>query len=101
MEDPRVQALFKQSRHKSLFVVVISEVSYELGKETIRFTGNIYHIIKLNNYRDVQKFYRDKNSMVMILNKFKYLNSTCWRENHFPFTVDMTEDKYTGRYRLG
>ena len=39
--------------------------------------------------------------MYMILKEFNFLTYTCWNENYQPLTVDMTEDKYTGRYRLG
>ena len=39
--------------------------------------------------------------METISNEFKYLTSTCWNKNYQPFTIDMTEDKFTGRYRLG
>ena len=33
--------------------------------------------------------------------KFKLLTSICWNEKYQPLTIDMTKDKYTGRYRLG
>ena len=39
--------------------------------------------------------------MDMTLNEFILLSSTCWNQNHQPLTIDMTKDKYTGRYRLG
>ena len=39
--------------------------------------------------------------MDMTLNEFKYLISTCWNKNCQPLTIDMTRNKYTGRYRLG
>ena len=39
--------------------------------------------------------------MDMTLDEFKYLTSTCWNKNYQPFTIDMTKDKYQGRYRLG
>ena len=39
--------------------------------------------------------------MDMPINEFKFLTSTCWYEKHQPLTIDMTKDKYTGRYRLG
>ena len=44
--------------------------------------------------------YQDKASRDMIPNEFKYLTSTCWNENYQPLTIDMTKDKYTGRYRI-
>ena len=101
MNDPRVQAMFKSSRHKNLSIFIISQDYYELPKRTIRANGNIYHIFKPNNFRDVQNLYQDKASMDMTLNEFKLLTSTCPNKNYQPLTIDMTKDKYTGRYRLG
>ena len=101
MDDPRVQAMFKRSRHDNLSIFIISQDYYELSKKTIRCNGNIYHIFKPNNFRDVINLYQDKASMDMTLNEFKLLTSTCWNKNYQPLTIDMTKDKYTGRYRLG
>ena len=78
--------MFKRSRHINLSVFIISQDYYELGKKTIRCNGNIFHIVKPNNFRDVLNLYQDKNSMDMTLNEFK---------------DDMTKDRYQGRYRLG
>ena len=101
MEDSRVQAMFKRSRHNNLSIFIISQDYYELSKKTIRCNGNIYHIFKPNNFRDVINIYQDKASMDMTLKEFKILTSTCWNKNYQPLTVDMTKDKYQGRYRLG
>ena len=100
MDDPRVQAMFKRYRHNNLSIFKISQDYYELSKKTIRSNGNIYHIFKPNNFRDVRNLYQDKASMDMTLNEFKYLTSTCWNEKYQPLTIDLTKDKYTGRYRL-
>ena len=100
MDDPRVQARFKRSRHNNLSIFMISQDYYELSKKTIRCNGNIYHIFKTNNFRDVQNLYQDKASMDMTLKEFKYLTSTCWNEKYIPLTIDMTKD-VIGRYRLG
>ena len=100
MNDPRVQAMFQRSRHNNLSNFIISQDYYELTKKTIRCNGNIYHIFKPNNFRDVLNLYQDKASMDMILNEFKYLTITCWNEKYQPLTIDMTKDKYCGRYRL-
>ena len=101
MNDPRVQAMFKRSRHNNLFVFIISQDYYELPRRTMRANDNIYHIFKPNNFRDVTNSYQDKVSMDMTLNEFKLLNSTCWNKNYQPLTIDMTKDRYQGRYRLG
>ena len=101
MNDPRVQAMFKRSRHNNLSIFIISQDYYELPKKTIRASGNIYHIFKPNNLLDVRIIYQDKASMDMTLDEFKYLTSNCWNEKYQPLTIDMTQDKYTGRYRLG
>ena len=39
--------------------------------------------------------------MDMTLNEFKLLTSTCWIEKYQQITIDLTKNKYTGRYRLG
>ena len=101
MDDSRVQAMFKRSRHNNLYILIISQDYYELSKNTIRCNGNIFHIFKPNNFRNVINLYQDKSSMDMTLNEFKLLTSTCWREKYQPLTIDVTKDKYTGRYRLG
>ena len=57
MNDPRVQAMFKRSRHNNLSIFMISQDYYELPYQTIRANGNIYHIFKPNNFRDVQNLF--------------------------------------------
>ena len=101
MDDPRVQAMFKRSRHNNLSIFIISQDYYQLCKKTIRCNGNINHIFKPTNFRDVINLYQDKASMDMTLKEFKFLTSTCWNKNYQPLTIDMTKNKYTGRYRLG
>ena len=101
MDDPRVQAMFKRSRHNNLSIFIIGQDYYELSKKTIRCNGNIFHIFKPNNFRDVLNLYQDKSSMDMTLNEFKLLTSTCWNEKYQPLTIDMTKGKHTSRYRLG
>ena len=101
MNDPRVQAMFKSSRHNSLSIFIISQDYYELPRRTIRANGKIYHIFKQNNFSDVLNIYQDKISMDMTINEFKLLTSTCWNEEYQHLTIDMTKDKYQGRHPLG
>ena len=91
MKDPRVQAMFKRSRHNILSLFIISQDYYELSKKTIRANGNKCHIFKPNNFLDVRNIYQDKASMDMTLNEFRYLTSTCWNELYQPITYDMTK----------
>ena len=63
MDDPRVQAMFKRSRHNNLNIFIISQDYSELSKERKRCNGNIYHIFKPNKFRDVQNLYQDKTSI--------------------------------------
>ena len=91
MDDPRVQAMFKRSRHNNLSVFVISQDYYEVKK--LRCNGYIFHIFKPNSFRDVLNLYQDKSSMDKTLNEFKLLTSTCWNEKYQPLTIDMTKVK--------
>ena len=101
MNDPRVQAMFKRSRHNNLSIFIINQDYYELPKRTIRANCNIYHIFRPNNFRDELNTYQDKSSMDMTLIEFKLLTSICWNEKYQPLFIDMTKDKFCGRYRLG
>ena len=78
MKDSRVQAMFERSRLNSLSIFIISQDYYELPKKTIRANGNICHIFKPNNFRDLQSHYQGKGSMDKSLNELIYLTSTCW-----------------------
>ena len=101
INNDKIQAMFKRGRHNNLSIFIISQEYYELPKKTIRANGNIFHLFKTNNYLDVRNIYQDKASMDMTLDEFKSLISICWNKNYQPLTIDMTKDKYTGRYRLG
>ena len=59
LNDPRVQALFKISRHKNLSIFLIGQNCYELPKGTIRANANIYHIFKPKKFRDVLSLHQD------------------------------------------
>ena len=78
IDDPRTQATFKRSGNSDLSICIISLVSNELPKRTLRVNGNIYHIFNLNNFRDVRNLYQDKTSMDMTPNEYKFLTSTSW-----------------------
>ena len=101
INNDKIQAMFKRGRHNIIYFFIISQEYYELPKRTIRANGNIYHNFKPNRFRDVQNLYQDKASMDMNPNKFKKLTSTYWNTNYQPLTIDMTKDRYQGRYRLG
>ena len=101
MNDPRVQATFKRSRHKNSSIFIINQDYYELPKRTIRANGTLYHIFEANNFRDVKNLYQDKQYMDMTNKGIKYLSSSCSGEKYQPLAIDMTENKKTGRYRLG
>ena len=101
VNDPREQAIFVRFRHNISSHFVISQEFYELPKRTIRANGNNYHIFKPNHFRDVEKRYQNNASIDMTLNGIKNLTSTCWNEKYQPLTIDRTNDKHSGRYRLG
>ena len=94
MNDLRVQAMFKRSRHNNLSIFIISQEYYELPKKTIKTNGKIYHIFKPNSFLLVRNIYQDKASMDMTLDELKYLTSTCWNKNYQPPLIDMTKDKF-------
>ena len=88
INNDKIEAMFQRGRHDKLSIFIFNQDYYELPKITIRANGNIYHIFKPNNFRDVQNVYQDEESTDMTLNKFKFLTSTCWIEKYKPITID-------------
>ena len=78
-----------------------AKITTNFPKRRLELTEISITFFKPNNFLDVRIIYQDKASMDMTLDEFKYLTSTCWNKNYQPLTIDMTKDKYTGRYRLG
>ena len=75
--NDKIEGMFKRSRHVNLSIFLISQDYYEIPKRTIRANGNIYHILKPNNFRDVINLYQDKASMDLTFSEYKFLTSTC------------------------
>ena len=82
MIDPQDQTSFERSRHSNISSFIRSQQSFELAQRTIGANGNIYHLSKPNNFRDVQNLFQDKASKDITLTELKLLNSTCWHEKH-------------------
>ena len=94
MCDSRVQAMFEQSRYNSLSLFITTQGYYELPKRTLGVNGNIYHIFKPRNFRDLQKIYQDKHLWTdMTLAEFQTLTSICWNEKNQPLVIDKTKDR--------
>ena len=92
--------MFKRSKHIYIFTFKLSQNYYESPKGTIRANGNTNQLFKPMNFRDVQSLKLNKAGTDMTLDEYKYLIFTRWDQNYRPLTIDMTEDKTTGRYRL-
>ena len=99
--DPRVQALFKRSSYSNINNFIISQDYCEIPKRTIGAIGNISHSFKPNNFKDLRSLYQDKPCTDMTLIGNKQITSSCWYERYQTLTIDMTKNKYAGRYRLG
>ena len=65
VNDPRFEAMFKQSGYKNISKFIISQDYYKLPERTNRVNGEMNHIFKLNDFRDVQTIYQDKTSTVL------------------------------------
>ena len=93
MNDHRVQALFKRSKHSNISVFINRRDYYEILKRIVRANGNLYHIFKPSRFRDVQGLYQDKANTNMTLTEFKLITSTRCKEKYEPLTFDMKKDK--------
>ena len=63
VSSPKVESMFKRSRYNNISIFRIDQDYYDLPKKYDCCNGSIYHIVKPNNFRDVQNLYQDKASM--------------------------------------
>ena len=101
-KDPRVQALFKHTRHSNISISKFSQDYHEQRKKIFRTSGKTYHILKANSFGGVRNPYQDETTM----NKkrkgyYHFFSSTCWKEEYQSEYIDMTKDSYTGWSCLG
>ena len=75
-EDPRVEAMFKRSRHCNISFFTVSQDCYELPKRTYWVNGKVYHNFKTTFFRDAQNLYQHKTGVDTKLNDLKLIAST-------------------------
>ena len=90
--------MFKPSIQNNLSNFVISQDYYELPKRTIRSNGKIYHIFKLNNFREILNIRQNKAYLDFLLQEFTNLLAIHWKKKYESLTVDMTKDEFTGQH---
>ena len=69
LNDPQVQAMFKQPTHHHLPFFQSVEITINYHR-TMRINGNTFHIFQPNNFRGVQNLYQHKTFKDMTLKKF-------------------------------
>ena len=99
LNDKRVQMLFSRGRHNNLSLFVISQGFYSLPKDTIRENSSIIHHFITNNYCNVECLHRQLASTDMVIKEFKKFCSDVWNKNYNFIAIDLTKNKFNGKYR--
>ena len=88
---------YTRGRHNNVDCFYISQNYTKLPRHTIRENSNLFILFPQDNIT-LDHFYRDHCSDID-KKEFKYLCNETWNEPYNFVTVDLSSNKYNGRYR--
>ena len=94
-----IDEFFTRGRHEDLDVFYISQSYFGLPRQSIRNNSDRIILFK-QTLRDVPSMYYDIGAFDMIYDEFKEMCRVAWSEKINYLSIDMTENKNEGKYRI-
>jgi hypothetical protein len=93
----KCEAYYTRGRHNNVDCFYIAQNYFKLPRQTIRENSNLFILFPQDN-RTLDNFHRDHCSDI---NKkdFKYLCQETCNEPYSFVTIDLTSNKFNGKYR--
>lgn len=92
-----IESFYTRGRHNNIDCFYIAQNYFKLPRQTIRENSNLFILFQQDKI-SIDHFYRDHCSDVS-KEEFDLLCNTAWNEKYGFIIVDMTKNKYEGKYR--
>jgi hypothetical protein len=89
-----------RGRHSSVDCFYLAQNYFRLPRQTIRENANFICLFP-QDLKNVNHIYNDHVSSDMSKDEFRILCKRAWCQPHGFVTIDLTSDKYSGKYRIG
>jgi hypothetical protein len=89
-----------RGRHSNVDCFYLAQNYFRLPRQTIRENANFICLFP-QDLKNVNHIYNDHVSSDMSKDEFRSLCKRAWTQPHGFVTIDLTSDKYSGKYRIG
>lgn len=96
----KCEKYYIRGRHSNIDCFYLSQNYFELPRRTIRQNANFICLFPQDSI-SINSIYHDHVSIDMSKEEFKKLCKTVWEQPHGFVTIDLTSNKYNGKYRSG
>ena len=97
-KQSKAEAYYTRGRHNNCDSYYISQNYFLLPRKTVRENAN-FIILFPQDDKNLNHIHKDHASDIS-LDKFKQFCSKCWETKHNFVTIDLSSEKYMGKFRM-
>lgn len=96
----KCESYYIRGRHSNVDCFYLSQNYFKLPRQTIRENANFICLFP-QDQKNINHIYNDHVSQDMTKEEFRKLCKTAWEQPHGFVVIDLTSNKYNGKYRSG
>jgi len=96
----KCETYYNRGRHSNVDCFYLAQNYFKLPRQTIRENANFICLFK-QDLKNCNHIYNDHVSTDMSKDEFRKLCKIVWEQPHGFVVLDLTSDKYNGKYRCG
>jgi len=94
-----IEKYYVMGRHSNVDCFCLAQNYFKLQRQTIRENANFICLFPQDG-KSINQIYQDHCAIGMKLNEFKELCAQAWSKKYGFITIDLTKDKYNGKYKF-
>ncbi len=96
----KCECYYVRGRHSNVNCLYLAQNYFKLPRQTIRENANFICLFP-QDLKNLNHIYNDHVSTDMPIEEFRYLCKKTWEKPHGFVVIDLSSDKYNGKYRSG
>jgi len=96
----KCEMYYIRGRHSNVDCFYLAQNYFKLPRQTIRENANFICLFKQDS-KNLDHIYNDHVSVDMHKDEFRKLCKTVWEQPHGFLVIDLSSEKYNGKYRCG
>ena len=96
----KCETYYVRGRHSNVDCFYLAQNYFKLPRQTIRENANLICLFPQDS-KNINHIYNDHVSTNLSMNEFKKLCRKAWEQPHGFVVIDLTSEKFNGKYRSG